>query len=75
MTETKTVQLTAEIRELAQKMERRCRQSAKKITAGTWKHYNFMSEADLIEGAQRNLDHLTNELTPEKALSVLKTFK
>jgi len=65
------VQVRAEIRELAQAMERRCRESAKKIAAGEWKHANFLSEADLFGLAQRNLVQLeeTNlDLTPAKAL-------
>ena len=70
MGETKAVQVRAEIRELAQAMERRCRESAKKIASGEWKHINFASEADLIEGVERNLAHLKKDCAPldEEAL-------
>jgi len=71
MGETKAVQVRAEIRELAQAMERRCRESVKKIAAGEWKHANFLSEADLFGLAEHNLVQLeeTNlDLTPAKAL-------
>ena len=68
MAKTKAAKLRPKIRELAEAMERRCRESVKKIAAGEWKHINFASEADLIEGVERNLAHLKSDWPPEKAL-------
>jgi uncharacterized protein YPO0396 len=70
MADAKAVQVRPEIKGLAQTMELRAREAAKKIASGDWQHYRLMSVAELLEGAQRNLDQLkeTNlELTPEKA--------
>jgi len=68
MAQTKTVQVRKEIRELAQAMELRMRAAAKMIANGDWRHHKLMSEADLIEGAERNLAQLKADLSAEKAM-------